>query len=129
MKFYNLPEVHFNLQQYLLGDSAFENQWFLVSAYKKKPNGTQIPHEYELFNTCMLKPCVISEHCIGHLKGRFLWLHKIWTVIKGKEDLKRILFYIDVCVILHDRLVDATAPDEWDLDDNFTQCNACTTFC
>jgi hypothetical protein len=41
MKVFNLPEAHFNRQQYLLGDSAFENRWFLVSAYKK-PSGAHI---------------------------------------------------------------------------------------
>lgn len=119
MKFYNDPELYFALQQYLLGDSAFENKWFLVSAYKK-PFGTSIPREFEVFNTCMAKPRVISEHCIGLLKGRFPWLREIRTVIKGKKDLKSILFYIDVCVILHNLLVNDTVPDEWDLKDDFS---------
>jgi hypothetical protein len=119
MKFFNQPEAHFDLQQYLLGDSEFENHWFLVSAYKK-PCGTCIPHEHELFNTCMSKPRVISEHCIGLLKGRFPWLREIWTVIKGKNDLKRILFYIDICVILHNLLINSRVSDEWDLDDDFS---------
>jgi len=119
MKVFNLPEAHFSPQQYLLGDSAFENRWFLVSAYKK-PSGTHIPREYEVFNTCMAKPRVISEHCIGLLKGRFPWLREIRTVIKGKNDLKGILFYVDICVILHNLLVNATVSDEWDLDDDFS---------
>jgi hypothetical protein len=52
MKVFNLPpEVHISLQQYLLGDSAFKNRWFLlVSAYNKPSGGTHIPHEYEVFN-------------------------------------------------------------------------------
>jgi hypothetical protein len=66
----------------------------------------------------MAKPRVISEHCIGLLKGRFPWLREIRTVIKGKNDLKRVLFYVDICVILHNLLVNATVSDEWDLDDD-----------
>jgi hypothetical protein len=68
MKLYNLPELHFDERQYLLGDSAFANCWFIVSAYKK-PTGTQLPQEHEFFNTCMSKPRVVSEHCIGLLKA------------------------------------------------------------
>jgi len=119
MKLYRFPEMYFDPQQYLLGDSAFENCWFLVSAYKK-PTGTHIPYEHERFNDCMSKPRVISEHCIGLLKGRFPWLREIRTVIKGKKDLKRILFYIDVCVILHNLLVNSKVPDEWDIEDDFS---------
>jgi hypothetical protein len=53
------------------------------------------------------------------LKGRFPWLREIRTVIKGKNGLKGILFYVDICVILHNLLVNATVSDEWDLDDDF----------
>jgi hypothetical protein len=119
MKLYSDPEGHFDLNQYLLGDSAFENRWFIVAAYKK-PAGTSIPREHEEFNTAMSSPRVLSEHCIGILKGRFPWLREIRTVIKGKKDLKRILAYIDVCVILHNLLVKSKVPDEWDTTDDFS---------
>jgi hypothetical protein len=119
MKLYNLPELHFDERQYLLGDSAFTNCWFIVLAYKK-PTGTQLPQEHEFFNTCMSKPHVVSEHCIGLLKGRFPWLREIRTVIKGEKDLKQILVYIDVCMILHILLVKSEVPDEWNTEDDFS---------
>jgi hypothetical protein len=50
MKLYNLPLLHFDKKQYLLGDSAFENCWFIVSAFKK-PAGGEMAHEHERFNT------------------------------------------------------------------------------
>ena len=42
-------EDHFNGMEYLVGDSAFENQWFMVSAFKK-PRDMPIPSSQEKFN-------------------------------------------------------------------------------
>jgi hypothetical protein len=74
-------------------------------------------HEHERFNTLMSKPRVISEHCIGLLKGRFPWLREIRVMINSKNDLKRILAYVDVCVILHNLLVKSQVPEDWEDDD------------
>jgi hypothetical protein len=54
------------------------------------------------------------------LKGRFPWLREIRTVIKGEKDLKQILVYIDVCMILHILLVKSEVPDEWNTEDDFS---------
>jgi DDE superfamily endonuclease len=35
------PAKHFSVVQYLVGDSAFENDWFFVAAFKKLPNCAQ----------------------------------------------------------------------------------------
>jgi DDE superfamily endonuclease len=60
----------------LVGDSVFENQWFVVSAFKK-PRDQSIPRKQEKFNEKLAKLHIISEHCIGMLKGRFPWLQSI----------------------------------------------------
>jgi DDE superfamily endonuclease len=43
------PNDHFDPYQYLFGESAFENQWFMVSAFKK-PRDESIPRAQENFN-------------------------------------------------------------------------------
>ena len=70
------PKKYFDPMQYLIGDSAFENQPFMVSAFKK-PKGTTLPKNHEKFNEKMARLRIISEHCIGMLKGRFPWLRSI----------------------------------------------------
>ena len=83
-------------------------QPFFVSAYKK-PQGSFIPHEQEMFNMALLKPWVESEHVTGMWKGRFCWLHSIQMIMKQltqKQDLSYILEVINACVILHNFLIE-----------------------
>jgi DDE superfamily endonuclease len=70
------PEEYFDPMQYLVGDSAFENQWYMVSAFKK-PHDKAITHNEEQFNEKLARLRIISEHCIGMLKGHFPWLRSI----------------------------------------------------
>jgi hypothetical protein len=112
------PLLFFAERQYILGDSAFENTWFVVSAFKK-PRGKKLPREQEIFNDALSTPRVVSEHTIGILKGRFPWLHQIRNVITDDpKDMKKILDYVLAACILHNLLLDCKIPDEWvDLDD------------
>jgi DDE superfamily endonuclease len=43
------PAAYFAPREYCIGDSAFENSWFMVSAFKK-PKGESIPVAHEKFN-------------------------------------------------------------------------------
>jgi DDE superfamily endonuclease len=109
------PENYFGDKQYILGDSAFENSNNMVSSYKC-PRGMELPREMEIFNTALARPRIASEHTIGMLKGRFPWLRSIRMVITdNKKSLKRILMYIDVCIILHNLLIQQhdPVPKEW----------------
>jgi hypothetical protein len=91
--------------QYLVGDSAFENDWFFVAAFKKLPNCTPV-RDQERFNNKLSKLRIILEHGIGMLKGRFPWLRSIRFVItEDIKSLKRILHVIDATIILHNMLV------------------------
>ena len=111
---------YFEPTEYLLGDSAFENQWFMVSAYKKLP-GKDLERKEQLFNEKMSTLRVVSEHCIGMIKGRFPWLRQIRLVInEKKKSLKEILDLIDATIVLHNILVSFAEEevDEWiDFDD------------
>jgi DDE superfamily endonuclease len=65
------PSDFFGVNQYIVGDSAFENDWFMVSAFKKQSNQV-LADDHGNFNKKLAKLCIISEHCIGmFLKGRF----------------------------------------------------------
>jgi hypothetical protein len=106
--------------QYLVGDSAFENDWFFVAAFKKLPNCTPV-RDQERFNNKLSKLRIISEHGIGVLKGRFPWLRSIRFVItEDIKSLKRIQQGIDATIVLHNMLVQygEEEPDDWiDFDD------------
>lgn len=116
------PLRYFSPREYLLGDSAFTNNWFIVSAYRK-PFGMVLPRAHEYFNDKEKPVRAISEHTIGILKGRFPWLRSIRTIITDDpKSIKRILEYIDACIILHNLLVKRNdeIPDEWIDDDEFS---------
>ena len=117
-KVYQHASSFFSDKEYMLGDSAFENTWFLVSAFKKPRNST-LPHDQELFNDALKTPRVLSEHTIGILKGRFPWLRSIRNLVTDNpKDMKKILNYIMAACILHNLLLDCLIPDEWiDRDD------------
>jgi hypothetical protein len=114
------PGEFFGPTQYIVGDSAFENDWFVVAAFKK-PTGHELPQDHEKFNNKMAKLRIISEHCIGILKGRFPWLRQICLIIsEEKSSLQEILRLIDASVILHNMLLcfGEEERDDWiDLDD------------
>jgi len=103
----------------MLGDSAFENTWFMVSAYKCSAN-SELRFEQELFNRSLAGPRVCSEHTIGILKGWFPFLRQICMQITDKKShLKWILCYIEVCIILHNLLTQRhdNSDDSWIQDD------------
>jgi hypothetical protein len=90
--------------EYIIGDSAYGPQNFIVSTFKK-PVGAPMQPDNEAFNTKLAKPRVTSEHTIGILKGRFPFLRSIRMRLTGKRSFERILCYISVCVVLHNFLV------------------------
>eukprot|EP00977_Amphora_coffeiformis_P014161 scaffold3890_cov159-Amphora_coffeaeformis.AAC.1 len=91
--------------EYIIGDSAFENNWFMVSAFTSPP-GQSLVGDKSQFNSCMSRARVISEHTIGLLKGRFPWLRSIQKVItEDSGTLRDILGIIHACVIIHNFLM------------------------
>lgn len=113
------PEEFFSNLQYLLGDSAYECQIFMVPAYRK-PAGIELERNNMKFNQVLSKPRVESEHCIGMLKGRFPWMRSIrMKITEKKKYLTRILNLIKATVILHNFLIDESDPclEEWECKD------------
>jgi DDE superfamily endonuclease len=116
------PEAHFEAMQYLIGDSAFENQWYMVSAFKK-PRDKPIPKNEEQFNEKLARLRIISEHCIGMLKGRFPWLRSIRLIITEKKaSIKKILRLLKATIVLHNLLIEIGEKDreEWIDQDDFS---------
>ena len=114
------PADFFNQNEYILGDSAYETQWFLIPAFKK-PAGLQIDQSKSRFNDLLKLPRVSSDHTIGMWKGRFAWLRSIRMKIRDNESsLEQILQTITATVILHNFLIEENEEfdDSWyDLDD------------
>jgi DDE superfamily endonuclease len=78
----------------------------MVSAFKKLPNA-QLEEEEERINTKLARLRIISEYCIGILKGRFPWLRQIRMLLtEDRASLRRILQMIDATVILHNILIE-----------------------
>jgi DDE superfamily endonuclease len=54
------PSDFFASNQYIIGDSAFENDWFMVSAFKKQ-SGQDLPRDHENFNRKMARLRIIGD--------------------------------------------------------------------
>jgi hypothetical protein len=92
--------------QYILGDSAFENSGYMVSAFKKSKDQA-IPKNHEQFKEKLSRLRIISEHCIGILKGRFPWLRSIrMEITVDKKSIRKILHLIEATIVLHNMLLD-----------------------
>jgi hypothetical protein len=112
------PAAYFDNNQYVLGDSAYQNMWFMVSAYKK-PVRSQLSAENERFNKALSKARVVSEHCIGILKARFPILRSIRMKLMEdtkESNMRKILKMIETTIILHNFLMmenDHNEADDW----------------
>jgi len=120
-KIARLPDKFLSQLQYIIGDTAFECNWYCVSSYRKPAGGT-IPYEFEQFNCAMKELRVISEHTIGILKGRFPMLRNIRMKIRGdgKKGVKNICEYVEGAIILHNLLTkrNEEEPDAWLFSDD-----------
>ncbi|KAE9355365.1 hypothetical protein PR003_g2898 [Phytophthora rubi] len=100
----------FSEGQYLLADSAYpadKTYNTLDPAYKKYQAGT----DNEAFNTCVAHVRVVNEHTIGVLKSRWSSLRELRVQIKIKEDIERVLRWINACVVLHNLPIEIA--DDW----------------
>ena len=121
-KLYQTPNSYFLPREYCVGDSAFENDWFMVSAFKK-PKDRAIPEQHVKFNEKLARMRITSEHCIGMLKGRFPWLRSIrLTITENKRSLKKILQLLEATIVLHNILIKLGEEDvdDWIDHDDFS---------
>ena len=75
------------------------------------------------FNNKLARLRIISEHCIGMLKGRFPWLRSIrLQLTEEKRSIKNILKLVDATVILHNLLIEIREEErkDWIDEDDFS---------
>ena len=68
MKVAQQPQRYFNQNQFLLADSAYPSNQYVIPAYKGKE---LLVHDNVDFNYYLAQSRVRIEHAIGILKGRF----------------------------------------------------------
>ena len=104
--------TRFAPNEYIIGDSAFDNGPHVVTTYRT-PAGGVIEGSKKYFNDKLSSPRVISEHVNGILKGRWSWLNCIPCLLtEDPQSMKRILELIDVTVILHNFLIQERLNDD-----------------
>src|SRR5688500_8891444 len=95
--------------------------WFMVTAHKKsKDQAILLCHKK--FNTRLAWLRIISEHCIGMLKGQFPWLRSIWMQItKDRKSIKYNLNLIEATIVLYNMMLDTgvKVQDNWIDQDSF----------
>ena len=105
-KLYREPYNFFSPNEYLIGDSAFDNGQHMVTTYRA-PTGGTLQGSKSRFNDLISSPRVVSEHVNGIMKGRWTWLNSIPNILdESTESMKRILKFVDVIVILHNFLIE-----------------------
>ena len=105
-KLYKWPSRFFSHNEYIISDSAFDDGPHMVTTYRS-PTGGTLHGSKRRFNKLLSSPRVISEHVNGILKGRFPWLTFIPNELTDDPiSMRRILEIIDVCVILHNFLIE-----------------------
>jgi hypothetical protein len=95
----------------------------MVSVYKK-PVSPPLQPDNDVFNMKLAKPRVSSKHTIGILKGRFPFLCSIWMQLTGKRSFKKILWYITVCIVLHNFLIVKREEEFNEVCDDLSEINA-----
>ncbi|EEY65939.1 uncharacterized protein PITG_03470 [Phytophthora infestans T30-4] len=107
------PDLHFEHNEYLLGDSAFQASRTMIPAYKKPPKADMHPSN-SYFNNQLAKARIKSEHCIGLLKMRFQYLREVRVELgKKRKHMRRLIRYVKCACIIHNLLVAQPVPEEW----------------
>jgi hypothetical protein len=107
----------FSHMEYLLGDCAYSHSSVMVQAFKKLSATAVLPRNEHNFNTMLAQVRIVSEHCIGVLKGRFACLkHNDIQFKKGKKEVKDLINLITSSIILHNLMIrydEPDIPEEW----------------
>ena len=102
---YRNADGFFSQNEYVVGDSAFQEESFCVPTYRNPTGGTLFGTKAG-FNTVVGRIRVVSEHGFGNLKGRFPILSEIPIVLDhDPKTMWDILDLVDTCVILHNFIV------------------------
>jgi hypothetical protein len=86
-KINKMPELFFSFQEYLLGDSAFTNNAWMLAAYKKFGGQIVLASGQIFFNDLLSAAQCKEEHTIGIWKARFPFLRQLQNRITGKTSM------------------------------------------
>ena len=93
---------YFSPKEYLLGDSAYSASPIMVQSFKKQSAQADLPPNNEFFNTQLAQVRIVSEHCIGILKGCFTCLKRNNIKLKdSKKEVKELVELIGACIVLY----------------------------
>jgi hypothetical protein len=106
------PDRFFSGEEYLLADSGYTPSLRIIPAFKKSQGRSLNPDEAE-FNSKLSNIRVRVEHCIGILKGRFQSLKGLRTVIRREKDVRRLVYWIRACCVLHNLALQDPVEQEW----------------
>jgi hypothetical protein len=116
-KLFRNREEYFSYLEYLLGDSAYSSSSIMVQAFKKHAATAYLPCDQENFNTLLPEVRIVSEHCIGILKGHFQCLKCNNIKLKnGRKEVKEVVDLIGACMVIHNFLINYNEdeiPKEW----------------
>jgi hypothetical protein len=116
-KLFKNRDQYFSHMEYLLGDAAYSNSSIMVQAFKKHFAAAYLPRDEHNFNTALAQQRIVSEHCIGILKGRFGCLKRSNIHFKkGKKEVRQLIDIIGACIVLHNLLMnydEDDIPKEW----------------
>ena len=91
------------------------NTNYMVTPYRKVRGQAELTRNKSRFNGRITHVRVVSEHTIGILKGRFLFLRCIPIRLRQHDDsLLTIIRYIEACCILHNVLHPSTSMEDMD---------------
>jgi hypothetical protein len=118
------PAQFFSSQEYLLGDSAFTSNAWMVPAYKRF-GGQIVLAPGQIFFNNLLSAYLLSayllsaawckvEHTIGIWKARFPFLRQLRNQIIGKKSMKEVINFVKASAVLHNLFVCKHAvPKSW----------------
>ena len=106
------PDRFFAGDEYLLADSGYTPSLQIIPSFKRPPNRGLAMDEAQ-FNSQLSNIRVRVEHCIGILKGRFQSLRGLRTVIRREKDVRRLVYWIRACCVLHNLVLQDPVEQEW----------------
>jgi hypothetical protein len=113
-KINKMPELFFSSQEYLLGDSAFTNNAWMLAAYKKFGGQIVLASGQIFFNDLLSAARCKVEHTVGIWKARFPFLRQLWNQITGKKFMKDLIRFVKASAVLHNLFVCKHAvPKSW----------------
>jgi len=104
------PDRFFTGDEYLLADTGYTPSTRIVPTFKKFPS---LAIDETQFNYRLSNIRIRVEHCIGILKGRFQSLRGLRTVIRQEKDVKRLVYWIRACCVLHNLVLQDPVEQAW----------------